>query len=305
MLAGELARRGYPATVGDLTSSAALELTARRTIASRLTTLLRWAGPRATSLAVIFEDEDRRSIAALLRGAVQMAPSDQRLSGLIPTPELPERALEELAHQQSATRVVSLLGAWRHPLAADLGVESTRPQPDLLRLEHRLNLTFATRALHGAHRDGRKGLLVRHVRRVIDIGNAYTALVLLDDEKDRLEELWVPGGGDLTQDLARRAIAAGDAPIAREILAAGMRGPRIAAAFATREESPAGIEAAVIAALAATYEATARLEPLSVAPLLAFAMHLRAEALDVRRLIWGVSLGAPAGTLLSGLVGAR
>jgi hypothetical protein len=41
-----------------------------------------------------------------------------------------------------------------------------------------------------------------------------------------------------------------------------------------------------------------------VAPLLGYALRLRAEALDIRRLIWGISLGAPCETLLEGLVTA-
>jgi len=41
-----------------------------------------------------------------------------------------------------------------------------------------------------------------------------------------------------------------------------------------------------------------------VAPLLGYALRLRAEALDVRWLVWGISLGAPGETLVEGLVTA-
>ena len=85
-LAAELTRRGYPVEEGDRASAAGLELAARRALAARLRILIRWAGPRTETLAVVFEDEDRRSIAALVRGAVQHAPADGAPVGADPHP---------------------------------------------------------------------------------------------------------------------------------------------------------------------------------------------------------------------------
>jgi vacuolar-type H+-ATPase subunit C/Vma6 len=241
---------------------------------------------------------------ALVRGAVQRAPAELRLSGLIPTLELPERALEELARQLSPGAVTSLLVAWRHPLAPALLPEATRPEPDLLRIETSLSRAFARRALAAARRVGRRGPLVRYVQRIIDIDNAYTALVLCGEKDAVLADHWLPGGRALTLPLAERAAATRDIAAASRLLARGFAGTRQAAVFANPGANPAGLELAVLASLIAELAGLARTAPLSPAPLLAYALRLRAEALDIRRVIWGVSLGAPTRALVEGLVTA-
>lgn len=301
-IAAELERRGYRIEESARASAAGLELAARREIAARFKTLSRWAGPRTGALAVLFEDEDRRSIATLLRGAVQRAPAEQRLSGLVPTPELPERALEELARQPLPGNVASLLTAWKHPLAAALLPAAAQPEPDLLRIETSLARAFARRALNAARRGGWRGLLVRHVQRVIDIENAFTVLALAAEQKPQVAEHWLQGGRALTQTLAERAAATGEPAAASRVLAGAFAGSPLAGAFADPEANPAGLELAVLAALIGELRTQARTAPLSPAPLLGYALRLRAEALDIRRVVWGISLGAPARMLVEGLV---
>jgi len=301
-VAAELQRRGYPVDESSRTSPAGLELAARRSFAARFRTLARWAGPRANLLAVLFEDEDRRSIAALMRGAAQRAPAEQRLSGLVPTPALPERALVELARQPAPAQVAALLSGWHHPLAEGLVAVTTSPEPDLLRIEITVGATFVRRARANARKSGRGGLLFRHVQRVIDLENAYAGLVLTGEKDPRAGEHWLPGGKAVTLPLFKRAIAAGDPRQAGRILASGFAGSRIAAVFEDLETSPAGIERGVLTAWIAELGDMARADPLSIAPLLAYALRLRAEALDIRWLTWGISLGAPAATLVEGLV---
>jgi vacuolar-type H+-ATPase subunit C/Vma6 len=303
-IAAELERRGYPVEESARGSAAGLELTARRVIAARFHTLVRWAGTRTATLAVLFEDEDRRSIAALLRGAVQRAPAELRLSGLVPTPELPERALQELARQPGPGPVVALLGAWRHPLAPPPLVDAGRPHPDLLQVETALSRAFTARALSAARSAGRRGPLFRYVQRVIDIENACVTLILSEEKDARLADLWLPGGRSISAELAARAQATGAALAAGRILAAGFAGTRLAAVFAQPGAHPGGLESAILAARIAEQAALALTAPLSPAPLLAFALRLRAEALDIRRIVWGVSLGAPAPSLLEQLVTA-
>ncbi|HEY7682537.1 MAG TPA: V-type ATPase subunit [Gemmatimonadales bacterium] len=301
-IAAELARRGYPIEDSTRASAAALELAARRAIAGRLRTLARWAGERIETLAVILEDEDRRSITALVRGAVQSAPAELRLSGLVPTPELPERALEELSRQPSPRAVASLLVAWRHPLGQALLPHATQPEPDLLLIETALSRAFTGRALAAARRAGRRGLLFRYVQRVIDIDNAYTALVLSEEQDSQVADHWLPGGRSITVTLAQRAAATREFAAASRLLASGFATTRLAPVFSNPEGNPAGLELAVLAALIAELRELARTEPLSAAPLLAYALQLRAEALDIRRVIWGVCLGAPTKSLVEGLV---
>lgn len=303
-VAGALASRGYPITETDRGSGASLELAVRRSIALKLRILARWAGPRTGILAVLFEDEDRRSITALLHGAVQHAPAELRVSGLIPTLELPERALGELARQPTPRAVTSLLAAWRHPLAPGLLAPASRPEPDLLEIETALSRAFTTRALSASRRAGRRGLLFHYVQQVIDLENAFAALILSEDEKPAVADHWLPGGRAITLDLAERAAASGDPATAADLLAGGFRGTRLGGVFAHPDEHPAGLELAVLGAQISELRAHARVEPLSVAVLLAFALRLRAEALDVRRVIWGISLGAPAKALVEGLVTA-
>jgi vacuolar-type H+-ATPase subunit C/Vma6 len=304
-LTAELTRRGYPVEESDRASAAGLELAARRALAARLRILIRWAGRRTETLAVVFEDEDRRSITALVRGAVQRAPAELRLSGLIPTPELPERALEELARQPSPGVLASLLTVWRHPLAPALLPDAARAQPDLLRIETALSRTFAERALAAARRDGRAGVLYRYVQLVIDIHNCYAALVLSGEKEDRDEEQhWLPGGRGIPLPLFQAAIKTRDPVAAGTRLTSGLKGTRLAPVFADIPGAPGGLERAVLAALIAAMRDVTRTAPLSVAPLLGYALRLRAEALDVRWLVWGISLGAPSETLVEGLVTA-
>lgn len=303
-LAEALGRAGYPIEAPATASAIELELASRRVLGARLRALIRWAGPHTQALAVIFEDEGRRSLAALFRGAAQHAPPESRLTGLIPTPELPERALEELAAQPAVGAVSALLTAWKHPLAGALSAPATSPEPDMLRIDTALNRGFAARALAMARRAGRRDLLLRHVRQLIDITNASTALILAHESDTKLADHWVSGGGHLTQVTAEVAVAEGSVAAAGKQLATGFPTPRLARVFAAPAAHPAGLEPALLAAQIADLRDIARRAPLSAAPLLGYALRLRAEALDIRRLVWGVSLGAPAGMLLKGLVTA-
>jgi vacuolar-type H+-ATPase subunit C/Vma6 len=303
-IASELESRGYFIEESARSAPAALELAARRANAARFRVLARWAGRRRETLAVLFEDEDRRSITALVRGAAQRAPAELRLSGLLPTPELPERALEELAAQPSIGSVASLLAAWRHPFAGELLEEATRSEPDLIRIETVLSRAFAARALKAARRAGRRGLLCRYVQQVIDIANCWTALLLVDEKDASLPDHWLPGGRAIRLALAQRAVATRNPGDAARLLATGFAGSSLAAVFEGPAASPGGLELAALAAQIADLRGLARNAPLSPAPLLAYALRLRAEVLDVRRLVWGVSLGAPVKPLVEGLVTA-
>lgn len=301
-VAAELERRGYVIDEAARGSAAGLELAARRAAAAKLRILSRWAGRRAETLAVIFEDEDRRSITALVRGAVQRAPADLRLSGLIPTTELPERALEELARQPTAPAVVALLAMWGHPLGKAALSAAAGAEPDLLSLETAITTAFIQRALRGARRAGRHGPLYRYVRQLVDIQNAYAAMVLSQEKGEpRVAEQWLPGGVGIPLPLFERAVATRDYTAAARLLATGFTGSRLAEAFTHPDSHPAGLERAVLGAVIAELGDLIRTDPLSIATVLSYALRLRAEALDVRWLIWGISLGAPSAALLEGL----
>lgn len=301
-LAAELRRRGVPVT-GDDVSPPALDLALRRMAAARLRVLGRWCGPRAAVLAVLFEDEDRRSVRALLRGAVQGVPSDVRLAGLVPTPALPERALEVLARQSTPGAIAALLVAWRNPYGAALRTEAAGAHPDLFTLELALNRTYATRALRASRKAGRRGLLTSYVQRVIDLENAYTALVLAGGGQEvTLEDAFLPGGKRVSFAVFQAAAAAGNLEGAARTLAAAFAGTPMASAFERYGGDPAKLEDAVLRICISDLVRAAREAPLGPAPLLAYALRQRAELLDLRRIIWGVALGAPGDALAQDLV---
>lgn len=96
-----------------------LHAAVRRLARTRALTVSRWerAGP---ALAVFYAEQDRRSLAALLHGAREGAAPASRLEGLIPTPMLTERVLEELSRLDSAPEMNSVLEAVGHPFAGKL-----------------------------------------------------------------------------------------------------------------------------------------------------------------------------------------
>jgi vacuolar-type H+-ATPase subunit C/Vma6 len=294
-----LRRHGYPVEEGER-SPAALELALRRMAAGRLHVLARWCGPRTAVLTVLFEDEDRRSMRAILRGAVQGIAADVRLAGLVPTPTLPERALRELAQQRTAGAIAALLTAWRNPYGSLLLPAASTAQPDLFTLELLLNRTFADRAGRAARGTG---LLAAYVREAIDLENAYTALVLASEGKDVTpKDAFLPGGASLSIATFEIAAATGDVAEAARRLAAAFAGSVLAPAFQRVSDAAVGLEDAVLRARIRALVRAMRTEPLGPAPLLAYVLRLRAEIVDLERVLWGVALAVPPGTLARDLV---
>ena len=300
-LGAELRGHGFPVAEGER-SPEALELAVRRVAAARLRVLARWAGPRVRLLAVLFEDEDRRSLRAVLRGAVQQAATDARIAGLIPTPALPERALRRLAEQSSAVAIAALLTVWRNPYGSVILPLAATAQPDLFTLELALNRTFAARAGWAARGTG---LLAAYVRETIDLENAYTALVLTAGGKDLVPGDAFLGGGDrVSLGGFIEAAAAGSAVVATRALSTAFGVTPLARAFERFGADPGELEDAVLRIRVRELMRATRLAPLGPAPLLAYALRVRAEILDLRRIIWGVTLAAPPAALTRSLLTA-
>ena len=299
-LAVALRARGFPVPDGSV-SAEALELAVRRTAAAALRVLTRWAGSRSAQLAVILEDEDRRSLVAILRGAIQGVPADVRLAGLIPTRALPERALRELAHQHVPRAVATLLTSWGNPYGPPLLRETETTQPDLLAIEYCLNRTFAARALEGA-RTALTRALLDYVRLVIDLENACAALVLAAGEPDApAERAFVDGGQLFSLSAFLEVVRAGETGAGRQ-LAAAFRTAGLAMVFERWAGDPAAIEHRLLQYRIAALRGAERRDPAGPAAILGFALRLRAEVLDLRRLIWGIVLRAPRSELGAGLV---
>lgn len=293
-VADELRAAGFPLTEGDRFSPAALELAVRRRAGDLLATLSRWAGPRADAAAVLYDDEDRLNLRAILRGAAEGADAALRLAGTVPTPALPERALEELARQPTPRAVAALLTTWRHPCGPALVAAIGAGHADLFRLEVVLSRHFAERALRLA----RSGPLLEYVREVIDVENVLAALVLAERPADVTpKDAFLKGGrlvgiGPFEEAVATGSAAGAAARLARAFGSAPLAGPL------ARSSGDGGVaETALLRARLAEQRRAARHDPLGPAPLLAFVLGLRAETADLRRLIWGLSLGAPRALL--------
>ena len=279
--------------------AAATEAMVRREAARRLGLLARWCGPRAEILAVIFLDEDRRSLRALLRGAVASAPPDARLAGLIPTPALPLRALEELARLADFRAIGTLLAAWRHPFGEIIRTHA-EPTPDLLRVEVDLAREFARRSLANAERGDR--FLLRHASRLVDLENLWSALMLAEspDEVDPAG-CFVPGGEGLP--LARYLQAAtADPADAGRLLAGAIGDPVLSVVIRGHRGVLVDLEDAALRAMLREARKEARIRPLGSAPVIGYALGVRAEVRDLQHLIWGSALGAPPATLAADLV---
>jgi len=302
-LAAELRRLGFPLSGEGVPPPAELELAVRRWAAASLATLARWAGGRTTALAIIYEDEDRKSLRALLRAALCRAPADARLSGLIPTPTLPERALEELARQVSVAAVVALLQVWNNPYGAALAALARSAEPDLFAIDLALHRTFAARALSAARRGGPE--LLAFVRESLDLANAVTAVLLAAAGRDVVsKEVFLPGGIRVSIVTFEEAAAAGGPGVAGVRLARAFAPSPLAAAFRDLAADPDRLEDELLRLRVHELQQRGRLSPLGPAPVLWFALRLRACVIDLQRIIWGAALAAPGADHFASLVTA-
>ena len=129
---------GYPL---DLASGATLDPPAFDRAVSlvaskRIHLLGRWLSARQGVLAVVLEDEEFRTVRALLRGAAEGASPSARLRASTPTPHLAMRALERMARAASVPELVRELLRLGHP--AGRAWQDTLRQasaPDLRQLE--------------------------------------------------------------------------------------------------------------------------------------------------------------------------
>lgn len=300
-LGRELQALGFVGASASPVDPASLELGVRRHAADAMRTLARWSQERDVALAVIFEDEDRRSIEALLRGAVQGVAAEHRLAGLVPTERLPERLLQALAAQPTVKELVSLLVLSGHPLGRSLVAPAKAKRPSLFDLESELHRAFAARSLENARRSDTH--LRGYVRQLIDLLNGWAALLhVRERDASLVDRVFVQGGAQIDRPRFRRLMALPDPTQVRVELANAFKGSSLAAAF--RLEDLSRLETTVLSSQITEQSAHARLDPLGSAPLIAFALRLRAQVLNLRRIIWGVALGAPAPLIEAELVAA-
>ncbi len=278
--------------MGDAPDLGAIEQAAGRTAARHVRTLLRWQQRHPGVLDVFLADQDRRSLRALLRGALQGAPAAARLAGLVPTPVLPMAALTALAAQPSPSAVVAHLVAIGYPDAVRLVPLVAKAQPELFPLEVALLRGLAARV--GAAVGRGDATLRDFVRERIDLGNIQNALLLAGAPRDvDPVDAFVEGG----QWLAKEAFVAGASAVSRQVGLATMRaalaGSPIASALPAVADDLSGLERAVFSLTMARLAREARVEPLGTAPLLRVLLGIEAQGRDLRALAWGITLGTP------------
>jgi len=270
----------------------AFELAFRRVAALQLKTLIRWMGPRTEALRFLLEDEDRRSLRALLRGAAAGVAAETRLAGLIPTPSLPERLLTELARQSRCRDAVALLVAWRHPYGPPLLPAVAGDPPDLFKMECELNRTFALRATRGARRGGRA--LRAFVEESIDLENLYGALVIATSELELAPDpAFLPGGRRVRLEDFLAAARTRNAIRAADLLAARFGDSELSGLVRRHATAPRALEESLLRHRVQRMREEARRDPLGPAPLLWYLLRLRAQAVSFGLLLWGAALGVP------------
>jgi vacuolar-type H+-ATPase subunit C/Vma6 len=145
--------------------------------------------------------------------------------------------------------------------------------------------------------------LYRHVRNLIDVENMYAALALAREDHGAVADFWLAGGSRIALPLFEGAATSGDPATAAQLLAGAFAGTAIERVLTQPDGDMADLEPVVLGALIEDMRRQARTAPLSAAPLLHYALRLRAEVLNLRWIVWGRSLGVPSNVLRDGLVG--
>lgn len=279
--------------IGEAADVFAIERAVARTANRFLQTLYRWQERTPGVLDVFAAAQDRRSLRAVLRGAVQGAPDEARLQGLLPTPLLPQHVLSDLARQTSPADVVGQLVLWRYPDALDLLPLVQKAQPDLLAIDLALLVEFADRAARAAALGD--STLREFVSVLIDLGNAQNALLLAEGPRDiRPADVFVRGGRWLTTSTFVSAASAASAQRAFDVLARALATSPLGSSLPGVARDVVHWDRAFLRNALVRLTRDARRDPLSTAPLLRVLLSIEAQSRDLRTLAWGAALGVPA-----------
>jgi len=280
--------------------AAEIEAAERRSVAHCIGVLERWAGPDNPVLEVFHAEQERRSLRALLRGAIEGAPAAARLAGLLPTPRLPAALLAELAQARSPREVAMRLLVLGDPHAGPLAAAAGQARVDLLEVELALGRVLAQRWQHAARRGD--AALRETVRQRVDLVNVQSVLELAGPAPDfEAPALFIAGGQALDRAGFVTAAAANSPAAATALLARALAGTPLAPLLARAQGDPGRLEVEALVHLIAELRRRSRTDPLSSAPVQLFLARLAAQGADIRRLAWGLALGVPAATLREGL----
>ena len=290
---------GYPLDLsgGAMVDPPAFDRAVSLVAAGRLNLLGRWLAKREAVLAVVLEDEERRTVRALLRGAAQGASPGARLRAVMPTPHLPFRVLERLARASSVPELVRDLVKLGHPAGRALQeVLRHATAPDLRSLEWSLSRLFSERAIRLARPGG--PVVRRFAAELVDQENVWTLLLAAPlDGGASADQDFLPGGARLTcQEFSRLRVERDSERLLRELRAL-LKGTALGQALAADPLDLPALEPRAAAARIAWLRGVSRRDPLGPAVVLAVMERIRAEARALRAIAWGVAFGAPASTL--------
>lgn len=294
-----LAALGYPLDLagGGIGDPRAIDRAVGLVTSARLRLLGRWLAGRRAVLAVVLEDEERRSLRALLRGAAEGTSPAARLRAVVPTPALPARALERLARAASVGDLSRELVRLGHPAGRTLQETLRQARaPDLRVLEWALTRLFSERAVRAARP---AGALVRgFAAELVDQANVWTLLLAgPDDPATPADREFLPGGSRLSRPEFARLRAAGEPDRVLEGLRALLAGTALGAALAEAPLDLAALEGRAAAMRVVRLRGIARRDPLGAAVVLSVLERIRAEARALRAIAWGAATGAPAATV--------
>lgn len=256
----------------------------------------RWLGPRRQLLRVVWEDEERRTLRGLLRGAAEGASVERRLEGAVPTARLPRRLLLRLAAAHTTADALALAAGAGLPLATAAGRIKVGPgAAGLLELEVALGRAWATRAVAGGKGGGRA--LRNWIGEAIDAENLMALSIAVSWAGELpFAEAWLPGGRSLGEKRFREVAGAADDTAREELLQKVFRrGPFRSALDAAA--GPAELERRILEGRTAAAGVAARREPLQPWPTCWFLLRLRLELQRLRRASWALAFGtggAPA-----------
>lgn len=278
--------------VPENASATEVESSLQQTVAQLRKTLARWEGA-APILEVFDARSDRHSLRALLRGALQSAPAESRLAGLVATPTLPALLMRELANQPTLRDVVSHLVVSGHPDGPRLAtITAEHAHPDLLLLELALVQGLGER-MRRARGDA---VLREFVSQTIDAANLVSAVRLSAAREFEASDCFVEGGAWFSR-AAFFEVAKSRTPLdtLRTLL------PHLPLLEGTTVDAR-DLERRAERLQLSHLETLTREQPSSSGPALVFMLRLEAMVHDVRGLAWGHLLATPPDLVRSTLV---
>lgn len=269
-----------------------LGITARQ--ATLFSLLERWGRGHAPVEVILLELE-AEGIRRLLRAALGGIPSERRSQGAIPTCRLSPQLITELAKAPTLRDAVTALRARQHPFAPLLESLAGALAPDPLALDLTLLQCWANASRMvlggGVQRwNSWKQETQEYLALKLDLANWWSAWALAAARTElAAEELFLPGGRYSKLEHLRRAQIEGAAGLSA-VLAGTLQRTPFAEWYRTGLR-PAQLERGFQQILLTLYRGKAHREPLSSAIIFLFALRLRAENRELRRLVWAHALG--------------